>query len=81
MNRATRRAEERRARRELVEMGCRCRPSIADAPVEQTNAVGAVAGWHIHHDLGCPFGDTMLPLNRLGLLPAIFVNGLSRCQR
>lgn len=81
MNRSTRRAEERRARRELVGLGCRCHPTITDAPIEETERLGAMFGWHIRHDTGCPFGDSIVPMNRVGIVPTIFAEGLSRCAR
>ena len=65
----------------MVDLGCRCRPEITDAPIEQTHAIGAVAGWWIRHDSGCPFGDAIVPMNRAGIVPTIFAEGLSRCAR
>jgi hypothetical protein len=81
MNRATQRAEERRARRELADLGCTCHASITDAPIEQTKAIGAQLGWLIRHDAGCPFGDSVLSYNRAGIVPTMFVEGLTRCAR
>ena len=50
-------------------------------PIEQTKAMGAQLRWLIRHDAGCPLGDSILPMNRAGIVPTIFAEGLSRCAR
>ncbi len=82
MNRADRRAEDRRIRRDLGQEGCRCIPTIAPVDESTAKAAGAQSGAYIRHERGCPLGDRVLAYNDRGIFPAMWVNRASgRCSR
>jgi len=81
MNRDERRAEKRRARREMTSMGCTCHPTITNAPADSVVMMRAAAGFFIRHDTGCVFGDEVAHLNRLGVVPTVLTQAMSRCAR
>ncbi len=85
MNRAQRRQEARAARRglrHLRDAGCNCSPRYFPISTEGLPA-GAKDGLYVVHEMGCPFGDAMIPANRAGRVPSVFYfdPGDGRCTR
>lgn len=69
MNRAQRRAQQRRVQRDGREIGCTCEPTVTSIDRERVKAVGANVGYQIRHRVGCPLGEFAYALNRAGIVP------------
>lgn len=68
------RSQRRLARAELRAAGCRCRPELHSLAVDGDPLF-------VLHESGCPLGDAVLDLNRLGLVPALHSEALDPCTR
>jgi hypothetical protein len=79
LNRAERRVRERGGRQSFRAVGCTCDPIFVSIdPAEYGVSYAA----DVSHEAGCAFGDPLVGLNNLGVLPVLVRWGESkRCER